>query len=74
LTQSSSSGDTDQRSGKIKRVRTHGKLVFFDIVHGDVEVQIMLQVGFLVKHGTYSQAELTNLVNVMQTGDYYGMC
>jgi hypothetical protein len=38
-----------------------------------VEVQIMLQVGFLVKYGTYSQAELTNLVNVMQTGDYYGM-
>jgi hypothetical protein len=68
-----SSIDTDQRSGKIKSLRTHGKLVFFDLVHGDVEVQIMLNIGFLVKQGTHSQTELANLVSVMQTGDYYCM-
>ncbi|QDS70690.1 hypothetical protein FKW77_001497 [Venturia effusa] len=57
--------------GKTKRLRTHGKLVFFDIIHADVEVQIMLDVGSLVKTGTFSQAEIVNRVNVMQTGDYY---
>lgn len=65
--------NTDQWSGKIKSVRAHGKLVFFDLVHADVEVQIMMNIGYLVKQGAHSQAELTNLVNVMQTGDYYCM-
>lgn len=32
----------------------------------------MLNIGSLVKSGKYSQAEMVNLVNVMQTGDYYG--
>ncbi|TID26920.1 Adenylyl cyclase-associated protein [Venturia nashicola] len=57
--------------GKIKRIRTHGRLIFLDIIHGDMEAQIMLNVGPLVKSGTYSQAEIANRVNTMQTGDYY---
>ncbi|KAE9987113.1 hypothetical protein EG327_004011 [Venturia inaequalis] len=57
--------------GKIKRVRTHGKLIFLDIIHGDVEAQIMLNAGSLVRSGTCSQAQIANRVNIMLTGDYY---
>lgn len=32
----------------------------------------MLNIGSMVKSGTYSQDEMVNRVNVMQTGDYYG--
>jgi lysyl-tRNA synthetase class 2 len=61
-------------SGKVKSVRFHGKrLVFIDLVHDDVRLQVMCNLGFLEKKGYLSSSQLDRFRKEITVGDYYGM-
>jgi hypothetical protein len=60
--------------GKVKALRIQGKrLVFIDLVHDDVSVQVMCNLGMLEKKGYQSSSVLERFRRRIHVGDYYGM-